>query len=715
MRPEIVLAGKDDSKAAFASVSRSIDGLTGKVGGLAARFGGVTAVVAGIAGAFATVENLQALKILDQLDDLSEKTGITVERLSELRFAGEAVGTPLEAIATGVGRLSKQMAEAAGGNKEAIETFKTLGVEVKNADGTLRGSDQVLGDIADRFRSYEDGAAKAALAQRIFGKSGADMIPLLNQGRDGIERLRREAEQLGAIYGGDLAKDAATLNDNITKLRLSSEAAAIALGGPFIKSLVRITEQMIEAKKEAGLLNAILVTIGGGFARTLGIDEVGAAQRRADDATSEMRRIQGLMDGVQLQLQRDPQNEMAQRRLETYRSKIEALQKTAAAASEELKGLANAADPASDPNRRREDRGFIPDLSAGRTAAPVAAGGGGGKEKKPKDLEADAKRYVESLTKEKERVEDLSRVEVALAEIQRIRREGGVVTEEEKQKILREAAQIDILKERTETEKKATQDREEAQRRVFALQDDAKRVFEETRTPLEAYNAELEHLNELYQANYISASTFFRASDKAATEYQEAQKKLGGDLDSFGRRAAENIQDQLGEGLASALEGNFQDIGDSFKKMLIRMAAEAAAADITRSLFGDLVKGGSGTGLLGGLFGSGSTGGASGSTTGDLFGSIASSFGGWLSGLMKFDTGTDYVPRDMVAVIHKGEKIIPAAQNRPGAGQNVIIQLTQNVGDIVTASMLRDSNESTKRQIAAALERSRRYGGAAAS
>ena len=79
----------------------------------------------------------------------------------------------------------------------------------------------------------------------------------------------------------------------------------------------------------------------------------------------------------------------------------------------------------------------------------MVAGGGGGAEKKAKDDEAAAKRYIESLDKQREKVKELSEVEVALAEIQRIRAQGGEVTEAQKQRILQFAAEIDITKERT--------------------------------------------------------------------------------------------------------------------------------------------------------------------------------------------------------------------------------------------------------------------------
>ena len=131
--------------------------------------GFLTLAAAASAAAVASVAH--SISLLDSLDDISEKTGITVEKLSELRFAGEAVGTKFEDLQTGIRKLSKLMAEAAGGNKEAVAVFDALGVSATDSAGKLRDTGTVLEDIASKFSGYTDGAGKAALAQEVFGKS----------------------------------------------------------------------------------------------------------------------------------------------------------------------------------------------------------------------------------------------------------------------------------------------------------------------------------------------------------------------------------------------------------------------------------------------------------------------------------------------------------------------------------------------------------------
>lgn len=265
----ITLSAVDQTKAAFESAKKNLTSLGDRAATLPGRFGTIgTAITA----AFTAVTLKGAINTLDQLDDLSEKTGIAVESLSALRYAGEVVGTPLEAIATGVRKLSMNMAEAASGNKEAEATFRSMGISVKDGQGALKSQDALLLEMADKFAGYEDGAGKAALAQKVFGKSGSDMIPLLNQGSDGIRRLRGEAEGLGAVYGGQLAKDAAAFNDNLKKVELNAEAAKVSIVGSFLPALNNLIETFIRLKSAGLVWSAIEEGIKGvvGYIPVLG-------------------------------------------------------------------------------------------------------------------------------------------------------------------------------------------------------------------------------------------------------------------------------------------------------------------------------------------------------------------------------------------------------------------------------------------------------------
>ena len=266
----IVISADDKTKGAFDSAKRNMGGLADQAKGMGSSIAGLgfnfAALGGAIAGAFSVAAVKGAIDTLDQLDDLAEKSGIAAESLSALRYAGEVVGTPLESLATGVRKLSLNMAAAAGGGKEQIAAFQAIGVSFKNLDGSLRGSDAMLGSIADKFASFRDGPEKAALAVELFGKAGADMIPLLNKGAAGIEELKNEAARLGVVFSGDLAGSAAEFNDNLKKAQLGAEGFAATVAGELLPTLNELAKIMLESKDGS---NGFAESIGAGLKTAL--------------------------------------------------------------------------------------------------------------------------------------------------------------------------------------------------------------------------------------------------------------------------------------------------------------------------------------------------------------------------------------------------------------------------------------------------------------
>jgi hypothetical protein len=158
-----------------------------------------------------------AIDHADALGKAAQKAGVTVEALSRLEYAAKLSDISLESLTGGLQKLSKGMADAAGGKGPAA-AFKALGIAVTDARGQLRGSDEVMREIADRFSRMEDGATKTALAMQMFGKTGAEMIPLLNEGADGLARMADESDRLGNTITTKTAKGAEKFNDTLTRI-----------------------------------------------------------------------------------------------------------------------------------------------------------------------------------------------------------------------------------------------------------------------------------------------------------------------------------------------------------------------------------------------------------------------------------------------------------------------------------------------------------------
>jgi hypothetical protein len=191
-----------------------------------------------------------ALDGADALSKMSQKTGIAVETLSGLKHAASLSDVSMDQLATGLKLLSKNATEAAAGGKEQTATFKAMGIDVRDAGGNLKPVEVLLGEVADRFASYQDGAAKSALAQRVFGKAGADLIPLLNGGSAGLAAMREEAERLGIVVSTETARAAERFNDNMTRVKSQLDAVALVIGEAALPSLERLSQAMSDAAQD---------------------------------------------------------------------------------------------------------------------------------------------------------------------------------------------------------------------------------------------------------------------------------------------------------------------------------------------------------------------------------------------------------------------------------------------------------------------------------
>ena len=180
---------------------------------------GIVSVAAAGAAAALGYAVKGAIDHADELSKTSQKIGVSVEALSQLEYAAKLSDVSLEQLTTGLGKFSRAMVEAAGNsNSEPGRVFAALGVSVKDAAGNLRSNEQVFADVADRLSRMEDGALKTSIAMQLFGKSGAELIPLLNGGKAGLAAMAAEADRLGITMSGKTAAAAEAFNDTLTRI-----------------------------------------------------------------------------------------------------------------------------------------------------------------------------------------------------------------------------------------------------------------------------------------------------------------------------------------------------------------------------------------------------------------------------------------------------------------------------------------------------------------
>jgi hypothetical protein len=193
----------------FKQVEGATQSLTSKLGPLSGALGAL-APIATIGGLGALVG--RTIELGDSMNDMSQRTGVSVESLARFRKAAATSGTDIDAVAKSLVKLSKGLYETSQtGKGPASEALQTLGISATDAAGKLKTADQVTLEIANKFKTMPDGIEKTALAMQLFGKSGAEMIPMLNEGGKAIESL---SVKMTAAF----AKKADEYNDKLAML-----------------------------------------------------------------------------------------------------------------------------------------------------------------------------------------------------------------------------------------------------------------------------------------------------------------------------------------------------------------------------------------------------------------------------------------------------------------------------------------------------------------
>lgn len=204
--------------------------------GSAAR--GIGTALAGIGAAAiggVAVIGKRAIDAADNLNDLSQRTGVGVETLSKFGSAAEDSGSSLDEVGKSMGKLARGMADSSSATSEAL---RSIGVSTVDSTGKLRGVDEVMLDIADRFSKLPEGAEKTALAMDIFGKAGANLIPMLNGGSAAIN-------EYSATITTEMAQAADAFNDAINAIMRE-------LAGPFNEAVTAALPYITQLAQELG-------------------------------------------------------------------------------------------------------------------------------------------------------------------------------------------------------------------------------------------------------------------------------------------------------------------------------------------------------------------------------------------------------------------------------------------------------------------------------
>lgn len=202
----------------------------------------------------------------DQLGKLSKSLAIPVKDLSEYKYAADAAGVASDDFFKSLGKLNSSVTSASTNLKgAAASAFNAIGVSVRDANGNLKSSSQVLGEVADKFSGYRDSAAKTAVATALFGRAGAGLIPMLNEGSSGIERLRNEADNLGVTLDDKAVGAATDFKNNMKALGVMWDVLVTKVTANLLPVLQQLSAKFSGLAKDGDIAKGIAETIGSAF------------------------------------------------------------------------------------------------------------------------------------------------------------------------------------------------------------------------------------------------------------------------------------------------------------------------------------------------------------------------------------------------------------------------------------------------------------------
>jgi hypothetical protein len=241
-------------------IRASLSGITDVVERIKLPFIELAAILAGGMMFKSFVQGTEQLGL--ELEKASHKTGIAVEDLAGLKFAAEQVDVSFESVTKSMQKFSLVLQQAnEGATTPGTKALKAMGISASDAEGRTKPLDKLIGEVADKFKDYKDGADKTALAMNLFGRAGAEMIPFLDKGSVAIAGAKDEAKAMGAVMSGEAVDAAVKFHEAQGRVGLVSTALKITLGTALMPVLTLMANAFADSAKDGGVLHEVILVL----------------------------------------------------------------------------------------------------------------------------------------------------------------------------------------------------------------------------------------------------------------------------------------------------------------------------------------------------------------------------------------------------------------------------------------------------------------------
>lgn len=211
------------------------------------------------------------ISLADDLNTLSKTTNLSTETLQEFRYASAFLDVDESTLTGSLTKLTRQMYSASTGSKASAEAFKTLGINIRNADGSLRPRYDVFLETIDALGQIDDEVTRDGLAMQIFGKSAQELNPLIAAGSAALDEYRKQAHEVGYVLDQETLDRMNSVNDEVDRMNLQFDALKNQLGtavAPVIHEVVTALGDFVAAvdwEVVGQIIYVALMTIVGAF------------------------------------------------------------------------------------------------------------------------------------------------------------------------------------------------------------------------------------------------------------------------------------------------------------------------------------------------------------------------------------------------------------------------------------------------------------------
>jgi hypothetical protein len=247
-------------KEATEAMTAQFEGLAAAADSLMAPFAAIGALLGGGALFKDAIEKTVDLGV--ELDRMGKITGMSAEELSRLKYAADLTHVPFEAVEKGLSKLSRSAYDAANGSKTQAQAFREMGISVLDSAGHLRPTQDLLLDVADALKSIHNPTQRQAEAMLLLGRSGAQMLPLLLEGAEGIKKLGEESDKAGATMSGKQVDAAVEYEDAMKQLHETIDGLWRSIGAAVVGPLTDLAQALQTLTVEANQASASSSNLG---------------------------------------------------------------------------------------------------------------------------------------------------------------------------------------------------------------------------------------------------------------------------------------------------------------------------------------------------------------------------------------------------------------------------------------------------------------------